>query len=225
MTGLPRSGSTFMHQLLAEDPNCRGLCNWEMASCPVPPTREDEYFTDPRITAMQEQQKAMSKIAPRFDEVVSVMHAVEPLKVDEHHLVQDDAIMDLFGAVLSFTVPGQAYYKRYTEGIKPGFVYLKRYLQMKSSAYSPSSHWILKNPVDSLTGIENILDEFPDARIVLTHRDMMAVARSNYPLMKAVFGLYGYITTEHVVEFFLTWMDKATDEMIQLVSRAAGKNP
>ena len=57
MTGLPRSGSTFMHKLLAEDPNCRGLCNWEIASSPVPPTKAEEYLTDPRIAATQEQRK------------------------------------------------------------------------------------------------------------------------------------------------------------------------
>ena len=51
--GLPRSGTTHMHALLAADPDTRSPRVWEM-SMPMPPPRRESYWTDPRIDIARE---------------------------------------------------------------------------------------------------------------------------------------------------------------------------
>ena len=48
--------------------------------------------------------------------------------------------------------------------------YFRRYLQLLSYRYKPESHWVLKAPLHSLY-IKALVREFPDARIINTHRD------------------------------------------------------
>ena len=47
ITGLPRSGTTFLHRLMSEDPAGRTLLYWE-SICPSPPPEPETYRTDPR---------------------------------------------------------------------------------------------------------------------------------------------------------------------------------
>ena len=48
ITGLPRSGSTLLHTLLAQDPASRVPLNWETLH-PSPPPERATYDADPRI--------------------------------------------------------------------------------------------------------------------------------------------------------------------------------
>jgi hypothetical protein len=57
------------------------------------------------------------------------------------------------------------------------YTYLLRYLQVLSSGYSPKSHWLLKSPMH-IVSFQHLLATFPDARIVMTHRDPKKVIPS-----------------------------------------------
>jgi len=48
--------------------------------------------------------------------------------------------------------------------------YFRRYLQLLSSRYPAESHWILKAPLHALF-VKALINEFPDVRIINTHRD------------------------------------------------------
>ena len=56
ITGLPRSGTTFLHALLAQDPAHRSPLVWEVMS-PSPPPDKATYRADPRIKATARQLK------------------------------------------------------------------------------------------------------------------------------------------------------------------------
>jgi hypothetical protein len=58
----------------------------------------------------------------------------------------------------------------------PGYHYEKQQLQLLSWKY-PGDHWVLKSPAH-LYGLDGILDAFPDACIVVTHRDPLQVIPS-----------------------------------------------
>jgi len=54
LTGLPRSGTTLLHALLAQDPENRAPLHWE-AVLPSPPPDRDSHAADPRIAAVERQ--------------------------------------------------------------------------------------------------------------------------------------------------------------------------
>src|SRR5262245_1058307 len=65
ITGLPRSGSTFLHGLLAQDEANRVPLHWEVRA-PSPPPQRETYATDPRIEAAERQLRWLFRLAPEF---------------------------------------------------------------------------------------------------------------------------------------------------------------
>src|SRR5206468_1677155 len=65
LTGLPRTGSTFLHGLLAQDPANRTPRHWELRS-PSPPPERATYTTDPRIARAARDIRWFTRLAPRF---------------------------------------------------------------------------------------------------------------------------------------------------------------
>ncbi|MBU4446941.1 MAG: sulfotransferase, partial [Proteobacteria bacterium] len=68
ITGLPRSGTTFLHALLAQDPAHRAPQVWEVMH-PSPPPEQASYATDPRITTTARQLKWLDLLMPDFKKV------------------------------------------------------------------------------------------------------------------------------------------------------------
>src|SRR5262249_19724175 len=68
ITGLPRSGSTLLHTLLAQDPGNRVPQTWEMLS-PSPPPDRATYDTDPRIAITETQLRWFQRVLPDFAKI------------------------------------------------------------------------------------------------------------------------------------------------------------
>ncbi|HUQ72979.1 MAG TPA: sulfotransferase, partial [Planctomycetaceae bacterium] len=66
VVGLPRTGTTFLFNLLAQDPACRPLMYWETMS-PAPPPRPETYATDPRIRQARRQVRQLKRALPEFN--------------------------------------------------------------------------------------------------------------------------------------------------------------
>lgn len=66
--GLPRTGSTLLHRLLAVDPNNRVPQTWEMQR-PVPPPESSTYLTDPRIALIEKDYALLNRLAPTFQAI------------------------------------------------------------------------------------------------------------------------------------------------------------
>src|SRR6185436_11113458 len=64
MVGLPRTGTTALSHLIAQDPTARSLRVWESAQ-PVPPP-DVECDGDPRIAAAEQQLAAMHQLSPQL---------------------------------------------------------------------------------------------------------------------------------------------------------------
>src|SRR5262249_21296241 len=65
ITGLPRTGTTLLHGLLAQDPAHRAPLNWEMMF-PSPPPDRFHFHHDPRIAASQRQLRWFYRLNPDF---------------------------------------------------------------------------------------------------------------------------------------------------------------
>ncbi|HEY8154090.1 MAG TPA: sulfotransferase [Myxococcota bacterium] len=182
MVGLPRTGTTALSHLLAQDPATRSLRVWESAE-PVPPPETATERSDPRIETATKQIEAMRQFAPRL----AAMHEDTPTGPTENH--------DLLGmSFRTYHFAGMAFLPGYVAwwlacDMLPAYRLLRRTLQLLQWR-CPPERWQLKSPPDSFF-LDAILAVFPDARFVMTHRDPAAVLGSVCSLMATMYEMTG----------------------------------
>lgn len=172
--GLPRSGTTYMHGLLALDPAARSPLVWESMH-PSPPPVASTFATDPRIEQTREELKAIDAMAPGFLE----KHPMEP---------QDPTECEAFTTYhfntiaiwASFPLPRYAAWIR--SGASDGLFEWHRRMLQQYQWKGPRGRWTLKSPNHIFT-LPALLDVYPDARLVQTHRDPLQTLPSNASLV------------------------------------------
>jgi hypothetical protein len=171
ITGLPRSGTTALVGMLAEDPEFRPLRGWEAAQpCPPPELgREDE---DPRVDAA----RAMAEAIPPE---IAAMHIVDPLGAEEDH----DVLNPTFCAAhFSGFWPVHRYPEAWLGAdMDASFAYHERTLKLLGSRRPPSA-WLLKQPLH-IFSLDAFARRYPTARFVMTHRDPAKTVPSVCSLM------------------------------------------
>jgi hypothetical protein len=182
VVGLPRTGTTALSHLLAQDPATRSLRVWESAQ-PVPPPESATEHTDPRIEAATKQLAAMHQLSPRL----AAMHEDTPTGPTENH--------DLLGmSFRTFHFEGMSWLPRYVAwwlacDMRPAYRFHRRVLQLLQSR-CPPDRWMLKSPPDSFC-LDAVLAVYPDARFVMTHRDPAAVLGSVCSLIHTMYEMTG----------------------------------
>src|SRR5262249_2054331 len=78
IVGLPRSGTTYLHPLLAADPTNRVPSAWEMDD-PVPPPEPNTYTSDRRIQKFRRGLRLLYWIAPSLH----TMHEIDAQMPEE----------------------------------------------------------------------------------------------------------------------------------------------
>lgn len=166
--GLPRTGSTALSFLLAEDPHARSLRRWEAGEpCPPPST---VVGPDPRITTAAAQQEMLDTAAPRLAALVPTT----PTGPEEcQDLMALDFKSQYFQAFAH--VPT---YSRWLLGadLTSTYAYERRTLKLLQWG-QPRRPWRLKCPTHLLF-LPHLDKVFPDARYVWTHRDPTEVILS-----------------------------------------------
>ncbi len=164
--GLPRTGTTHLHNLIAADPNMRYLPYWESLE-PFPAPGEDDQARRDRCTAGLE---LIETTMPEFKRMhdMTVDHAHEEIQ-----LLANDISGMLFET--TYYLPSfAAHYKAHDQG--PSYAYLKRQLQAMQWLRG-GTRWVLKSP-QHLEQFPTLYATFPDATFVVTHRDPVEVTRS-----------------------------------------------
>lgn len=173
IAGLPRSGTTHLHNLVSCDPDLRSLPYWESLE-PVP-SEEDERRVaagepDPRIARCARALDFLHRVMPLFP----LMHEITPEA--RHEEIQLLAIQ--FSTMLfesSHFVPSYAaWYKSADQ--RPAYRTLERCLKVLQWLRGPR-RWVLKSP-QHLEQLGPLLEVFPDARVVQTHRDPVRITAS-----------------------------------------------
>ena len=167
--GMPRTGTTSLHELMALDPQFRVPLTWEVAR-PFPPPERSSYLTDPRIAMAAQDLAQVDKILPNFKN----MHPMGAQLPQECV-----ALFSYDFASMIFDV--QFRLKKYQawliqEDMTEVFKHHRRWLQLLQWK-CPGDTWVLKSP-QYLWNIADMLREYPDARVVQTHRDPVKVAIS-----------------------------------------------
>ena len=201
VTGLPRSGTTLLHRLLSEDPAGRTMRMWEtfeLAPAPEPAT----YLTDPRIALARKRIALLFSLSPRL----ATAHEFSAESPEEDNTLFATGFAAGFNGFF-FDVPE---YMRWLEAqdLRPGYLEHKKQLQYLSWKLR-GEHWILKAPA-YMFGLDSLLSVYPDANIVVTHRDPLRVMPSLCSLATA----FRSIITDEID------LRKIGDEFLQAFSRA-----
>jgi hypothetical protein len=159
--GLPRTGSSALSHLLAEDPNARSLRVWEAGRpCPPPATVP---APDPRIAEVEFNMAMQHEIAPRLAQLV-------PMAPNGPEECQDLMALDFKSHYFQAFANIPSYSDWLVEAdLRPTYAYEKRVLKLLQWR-SPRRPWRLKCPTHLLF-MPALNEVFPDARFVMTHRD------------------------------------------------------
>jgi hypothetical protein len=177
--GLPRTGTTVLYGLLAANPAMRSPTSWEVARPFPPPTRQDR-FDDHRIADTEREFDQFRRVAPGIDRI-HPLGAMLPQECMAMHALSFES----YEFVTTFPVPSYWAWLRERD-LVPAYEIQRQFLQHLQSGYS-GEHWILKTP-GHLLWLDTLLEVFPDALIVQTHRNPTTVMASVSSLMFALRG-------------------------------------
>jgi hypothetical protein len=167
--GLPRTGTTALHALLAQDPSNQVLEYW-LGAAPGPRPPRDAWARDPRFKAAAQGLRFTYFLDPGL----RAIHDLTPDGPDEcrHLLLQcfTDDTFDSNATIPSYT----AWYAR--RDMRASYAWHRDALALIGST-SPERRWVLKYPAH-LAHLHVLLETYPDACIVQTHRDPARVLPS-----------------------------------------------
>ncbi len=180
--GLPRSGTTFMFNLLAQDPAHRFLANWETSVSQIPPRKIGAILRDPRRRKGRFLMRMQNAVAPRLKEVHEFR--LDGPEECTQLLMQSFATQALAGF---FDAPA---YSDWLDTADHGETYAhhKRILQTLQWTY-PGERWLLKSP-DHLAGVGAMARAYPDACYIHMHRDP-SVSVVSWASLNSVFRAIG----------------------------------
>lgn len=182
ITGMPRSGSTFLHELLAADPALRAPRVWEVMF-PVSASQPDRGWRDTRVWNAAACLWWFRRLAPGAD-------AVYPLRArTPHECVAIHSYTLLSEEFVSCCrIPTYETFLRSSD-LRPVYQWQKRFLQHLQQRH-PTRRWVLKAP-DHVYGLDALFSIFPDALVIQTHRDPLEVLKSTIHLTQVLQRLYG----------------------------------
>lgn len=169
VVGLPRTGTSILHELLAQDPANRTPMTWEVMH-PWPPPERVSFETDPRIERVERHFTGIERLIPGFKR----MHPMGA------RLPQECVALTAhdFASLIFASTHRLPAYTEWLDAADLGFVYASHRRQLQYLQWRcPAERWALKSP-GHLWALDALLAVYPDARIVQTHRDPLRVVAS-----------------------------------------------
>ncbi len=181
VVGMFRAGTTFLTYLMEKDPRHRPLLRWE-AGDSVPPPAPATRGSDPRIEASRLAMAMLDQINPR----VRTVQSEEPDGPTECIAVLNQDFKSLLWEALA-NVPA---YGRWLHGADHASAYAwhRQVLQVLQSA-GVRGRWSLKSPHHALH-LDALTATYPDARLVLMHRDPTVLCASVCSLISTLTGTF-----------------------------------
>jgi uncharacterized protein YneF (UPF0154 family) len=185
IVGQGRSGTSFLQNLLAADPDNGTLMHWEMMF-PCPPPEKASYKTDPRIDKADKLVNQLNRVIPTMES----MHELRGYMPFEDSVIMSinfmaPTWMDTIGQVPSY----DAYI--FQQDTSPAFRYHQRVLKLLQWK-NPRKRWVLKDPMH-LDRMTDILKVYPDACFIWPHRDPVRSLAS----LVSIIGTLQWSTSDH----------------------------
>ena len=169
ITGLPRTGTSILHDVLGQDPAHRVPLAWEVRH-PCPPPEAASYRSDPRIGRADAEIRFWDQVVPEFKTMheLGAQVPVECIVLTAHSFRSDE----LSGR---HQVPSYGAWLAQAD-LRPAYRLHREMLQLLQWR-APAERWVLKAP-SHLSSLDALFAVYPDARIVQTHRDPLRVMGS-----------------------------------------------
>lgn len=167
ITGLPRSGTTFLHSLLAQDPANRVPLSWQTI---YPYPLAQDARRDGRAARVDQQFRMFERLSPG----VGSLHPLAASTPQECTEITAHVFQSLRFDTTHFVPSYQEWL--IAEGHLAAFLFHKRFLQHLQHQMG-KGQWVLKCP-DHVFTLEAIKQVYPDARFVFVHRDPLSVLPS-----------------------------------------------
>jgi hypothetical protein len=160
--GLPRSGTTFFHNLLSADPANRSPATWEIM-LPSPPPREANFETDPRI---EEAEAAMQFVGFMGEELQSI-HPFDARRPEECNFIWETSLLTV-NYMAWWHVPN---YRKLLYSVDFRQVYQEHKQMLQHLQHRcRRDRWVLKTPAH-MAWLKDLFAIYPDACLVQCHRD------------------------------------------------------
>jgi hypothetical protein len=198
VTGLGRSGTTLLHELLACDPANRPPLLWELVHTvpgavanriPGGDTSQVDW-----VATMHAEITIMDEMVPAF----TAMHENGGHLPTEcifafAHQFSSDQFTGLYN-VPSYTI--------WKSGIDQTPIYEWHRLMLQTLQWAtPTEHWVVKAP-SHLSALPLVFQTYPDARVVITHRDPLRVVGSLADTMATLHWMHSdRVAHETLVQF------------------------
>ena len=189
ITGIVRSGTTAIHKLLAMDPQFQGLEHWLCKAPQVRPPKE-AWASNPDFQNAKATLDALIAIAPEVleDHGMAIDTVEESLDIHAHTFHAN-----MFPS--QFDIPRYDHWWKDTDD-RPAYRYLADVMRLVG-AKEPLRRWLLKNPTDCFR-LPDLVDVFPDAMIVQTHREPLQSVPS---VVKLISGSHRMFRGEDAIDF------------------------
>ncbi len=162
ITGIPRTGTTALHKLLALDPQFQGLQTW-LTSAPQPRPPRETWEANPQF------QRSVAEMARRHQDKPAALaaHAMAAQEVDECCLVLRQGFVSNLWTCGWSAASYDLWRQEQSEA--HCYAHFERVLRLVGSN-EPDKRWLLKNP-GHIENLDALFATFPDAKVIHTHRD------------------------------------------------------
>ena len=169
ITGLPRSGSTFLHSLLSLDPDNAVPRSWQLIY-PYPRGRLLSS-TDRRRARVEREFALFRLLSPE-------LAALHPLQANAPQECTD-ITAQVFQSLRFDTMYRIPSYREWMDrhGHDIAYLFHRRFLQHLDAQLPPGKHWVLKCP-DHVFALDALRAAYPDSHIIMLHRDPLRVIAS-----------------------------------------------
>lgn len=214
--GLPRTGTTLLHNLFAQDPNSRFLKCWE-AMTPSPPPRAKTEGRDIRILSA----KFFLGLKKYFSPEMVTVKPIDARGAEECILLLGHTFLSHRAFSIFLNNPQYINWLKHQD-LTPAYRYYYRILQLLQWRYS-NSHWVLKAP-EHLINIRPLLTVFPDACLIQTHRDLTATIPSSCSMVAVFRGSYSnLVDLDDIGKTTLEWMSDAVNNAMAVRQKYEAK--
>jgi hypothetical protein len=179
--GMFRAGTTFLSNLLDQDPANRALLRWEAADS-APPPAPDEHRVGPRVDAGRAEVEMLEALNP----AVRAIHHEDADGPTECIAVMGQDFKSLSWEAIA-NVPSYGAWLREVD-CTSAYAYHRLVLQVLQSG-GVRGRWTLKSPHHCLA-LEALTAIHPSARLVLLHRDPVVLSASVCSLVSTLSGTF-----------------------------------
>ena len=179
VAGLARTGTTMLHRLIARDPAIRSLASWEAINPAPHKKRDPSRGRDPRFAQAAMAAKGLKYMSPGF----FAIHPAEPDAPEEEVILLEQAFLTTTPEAM-MNVPTYSKWLEKQDHV-PAYEALKRmmqYLQWQRPGPDEPVRWVLKTPHHQ-EYFDPLLEVFPKATIVHTHRDPLKTSASFFSMV------------------------------------------